>query len=220
MSNMYSRIDRLCKNNHTNVTELCRELKIGRSSLSELSRGRSKKLNAESTAKIAEYFNVSPSYLTEGIPDTFAEHFIPSEYREEIKSENRYIVNNPQLFSLQDRIDSQIKVYECLFSRSYESQGYNPNHVPFKKYVALVLGQNYTRAKMKDDLFDALIIKYGAETGMEEGTTYAIITEQAKPDFDIDDISYAAYQELENETEEFKQDILDYIKFKKSQKKE
>ena len=36
----------------------------------------------------------------------------------------------------------------------------------------------------------------------------------------IDEISYAAYQELENETDEFKMDVLDYIKFKKSQKKE
>ncbi len=35
---------------------------------------------------------------------------------------------------------------------------------------------------------------------------------------DLDDISYAAYQELEGESESFKKDVLNYIKFKKSQK--
>lgn len=37
---------------------------------------------------------------------------------------------------------------------------------------------------------------------------------------DKSSILYAAYESLEGESEEFQQDILDYIKFKKSQKKD
>lgn len=39
-------------------------------------------------------------------------------------------------------------------------------------------------------------------------------------DVNIGDIRYAAYKELQDEDEEFAQDILAYIRFKKSQKKE
>lgn len=35
----------------------------------------------------------------------------------------------------------------------------------------------------------------------------------------IDNIQYAAYEALDNESEEFQQDILDYINYKKAQKK-
>lgn len=63
MSTMYERIDALCKKRETNVTAMCRELEISRSSLSELSSGRSKTLSAEKTAKIATYFGVSVDYL-------------------------------------------------------------------------------------------------------------------------------------------------------------
>ncbi len=36
---------------------------------------------------------------------------------------------------------------------------------------------------------------------------------------DISDIRYAAYEELENEDDEFIEDVLSYIRYKKSQKK-
>lgn len=38
------------------------------------------------------------------------------------------------------------------------------------------------------------------------------------PKTNFDELSYAAYQEMEGESEDFKNDILSYIKFKKSQK--
>lgn len=40
-----------------------------------------------------------------------------------------------------------------------------------------------------------------------------------KPENDINSIRYAAYNALEDESEEFAQDILNYINYKKSQKK-
>ena len=67
MNNIYSRIDNLCKQNGTNVTAMCRELKIPRSSLSELKAERAKSISADKIAKIADYFNVTALYLTDGI---------------------------------------------------------------------------------------------------------------------------------------------------------
>lgn len=63
MSTMYERIDSLCKERGTNVTAMCKELGIARSSLSELNSGRSKTLSAEKTAKIAAFLGVTVDYL-------------------------------------------------------------------------------------------------------------------------------------------------------------
>ena len=66
MNAMYERIEELCRENNISVTQLCRELSITRSCLSELSKGRSESLSAKNTSKIAERFGVSVKYLTEG----------------------------------------------------------------------------------------------------------------------------------------------------------
>ncbi len=63
MSTMYEIIDSLCKGRGTNVTAMCKELDIARSSLSELSRGRSKTLSADKIVKISKYFDVDPDFL-------------------------------------------------------------------------------------------------------------------------------------------------------------
>lgn len=63
MLTMYERIDCLCKERGTNVTAMCKELGIARSSLSELNSGRSKTLSAEKTAKIATFLGVTVDYL-------------------------------------------------------------------------------------------------------------------------------------------------------------
>ncbi len=70
MSKMYQRIQRLCKDKGVSVSQLCRELNITRSCLSELSKGRTETLSAVNTGKIARYFGVSSSYLTDGKQDT------------------------------------------------------------------------------------------------------------------------------------------------------
>lgn len=41
---------------------------------------------------------------------------------------------------------------------------------------------------------------------------------QTTADIDINSIQYAAYQELEGESDELIEDVLDFIKFRKSQK--
>ena len=66
MSQMYERIKGLCEKKGVSVSQMCRDLEITRSCLSELSKGRTETLSAVNTRKIAKYFGVSSSYLTDG----------------------------------------------------------------------------------------------------------------------------------------------------------
>ena len=63
MSEMYNKIEKLCKANNTNITEMCRELNIPRSSMSELKAGRVKSMSIERIEIIADHFGVTPDFL-------------------------------------------------------------------------------------------------------------------------------------------------------------
>jgi transcriptional regulator with XRE-family HTH domain len=210
---MYERIDELCKNSMITVTWLCRELKIGRSSLSELARGRSKSISAESTAKIADYFNVSPFYLTDGLPEEVEEHFIPMKVREEVKAENRNIIYS-ESSSRTEKYEAALIVIECLYSRSYQAQGYDPKHCSYDDYGAMLLHQEYFKKRLNPELYNDLVHDFGTKEGLEEGKTYAYIRTTVNPN----ELRYAAYQELEGESDDIVKDVIDFIKFKKSQK--
>lgn len=84
VSNMYSLIERLCRERGTNVTIMCRNLDITRSVLSELKSGRTRQLSSDYTARIAAYFGVSVEHLL-GQPEleTYADppEELPGELR-------------------------------------------------------------------------------------------------------------------------------------------
>lgn len=63
MLTLYEKIDFLCKSFNTNVSKMCRELEISRSTLSELKAGRSKTLSTETLSKIANHFGTTVDKL-------------------------------------------------------------------------------------------------------------------------------------------------------------
>lgn len=63
ISDLYKRIDSICKENGTNVTALCKKAGVGRATLSELNAGRTKTLNADTVTKLAAALGVSVDYL-------------------------------------------------------------------------------------------------------------------------------------------------------------
>ena len=71
MSDLYERIDRLCKDRNINITVMCKESGASRGSLSDLKFGRKQNLSVETLSKIASYFDVTVDYLTgkENSPD-------------------------------------------------------------------------------------------------------------------------------------------------------
>lgn len=74
MNQMYAVIEQLCARRGINVTQLCRELRIPRSTLSELGAGRTKQLTLKHAGPIADYFDVTLAQLagTEPLPDADA----------------------------------------------------------------------------------------------------------------------------------------------------
>lgn len=172
MSEMYNRIEKMCSNNYMDVTSLCRELNIPRSSLSELKSGRAKSISADKVSKIATFFHVSASFITDGVSEKFKDHFIPDEINEDIKAENRNIVSQYPKITLEECLAAEIKVLECLFSRNLRAVGYDPNFITFERYVSLMLGQKHTEKNLHPDIYKALVDKYGVEYGMVDGTSY------------------------------------------------
>ena len=63
MTEMYARIEALCKKQNINITTLCSACGIPRASLSDYKNGRKKTLSADTLSRIADYFSVSIDYL-------------------------------------------------------------------------------------------------------------------------------------------------------------
>lgn len=63
MCNLYIKIDDECKQRKTNVTQMCKQLEIPRSTLSELKAERTKSLTTDILCKIADYLECSTDYL-------------------------------------------------------------------------------------------------------------------------------------------------------------
>lgn len=63
MSELYNRIEALCKKAGLTVTEMCRQAGVSRGNLTDLKMGRQSGLSAKNLDKIASFFGVSVSYL-------------------------------------------------------------------------------------------------------------------------------------------------------------
>ena len=63
MSDMYQRIEALCKARGVNITKMCKDAGVPRGNLSELKMGRTIALSTKTLSKISAYFDVSIEYL-------------------------------------------------------------------------------------------------------------------------------------------------------------
>lgn len=63
MSDLYNRIEGLCKDRKITITDMCRACGAPRGSLSDLKMGRTNNLSASTLSKIANYFGVSVGQL-------------------------------------------------------------------------------------------------------------------------------------------------------------
>jgi len=63
MATLYERLAELCERRGIKGAQMCRELGISKSLMTDLKSGRKKGVNAETAQKIASYFNVSVGYL-------------------------------------------------------------------------------------------------------------------------------------------------------------
>jgi len=66
MSDLYNRIEMLCKQAGKSVTTVCRESGASRASLSDLKAGRKQSLSAETLSRLADHLGVTVDYLLSG----------------------------------------------------------------------------------------------------------------------------------------------------------
>lgn len=71
MSEMYNRIDKLCQDKGINVTQMCKDVHISRSALTDLKKGRSQSLSQDYLNRVADYFGVSIDYIVGNEPKRF-----------------------------------------------------------------------------------------------------------------------------------------------------
>jgi transcriptional regulator with XRE-family HTH domain len=63
MATLHQRLTMLCDKRGIKGAQMCRDLGISKSLMTDLKSGRKKGVNAETAQKIASYFNVSVGYL-------------------------------------------------------------------------------------------------------------------------------------------------------------
>ena len=219
MSTLYYRIEKLCKANDMTITSMCKESGASRASLSDLKMGRKQGLSTDTLAKIAKVLGVSVGLLIGEKPeweyaiDEFGfcwDHI----FREKKKSEARATIADSTA-SLSEKIEAQTIVFKALFSRSLESTGYDLDHPDFPSYVAMILNQGRGKHNIPGDVFDEMLKKYGAKSGIPQGTYYTIPSRSSsnpsKPDI-LDEVDVAFYGEYKQLSEDDKDTIRDLVR--------
>ena len=87
---LYERIDKLCKDSGTNITQMCKEAGVQRSALSDYKSGKNKTISFANLQKIADFFKMTVDELVNGetkkSPDTeMSEDDELNELMEELK---------------------------------------------------------------------------------------------------------------------------------------
>ena len=85
MSDLYSRIEDLCKAKNQTITTMCKESGASRASLSDLKMGRKQTLSADTLSKIARHFSVSVDYLLNGFDNSFCAPDTENPYELELR---------------------------------------------------------------------------------------------------------------------------------------
>ena len=112
MSQLYNKIEELCKMHNLSLNSVCVATGISRSTLSELKAGRIKSISSDNLAKIADYFKVPTDYIL-GKMDTKSNEL--NEYLEVLASRE----DLRMLFKLakdasRDDVDKAVKIIEAL----------------------------------------------------------------------------------------------------------
>ena len=124
---LYERIDKLCKDNGTNITQMCKEAGVQRSALSDFKSGKNKTISFANLQKIAAFFKITVDELVNGeikkSPDVMSEDDELNEYLELLK-------NNPGMRTLfsktktatKEDLEKVIKMLDIL--RGTDNGGY------------------------------------------------------------------------------------------------
>ena len=120
MLSLYDRIDSLCKEKGTNITQMCKAAGVPRSALSEYKAGRNKTISFANLQKIADFFNMTVDGLVNGQENK--KESLPQTEEDELNEYLEQLKNNPgmrMLFSKtknasKEDIEKVIKMLDIL----------------------------------------------------------------------------------------------------------
>lgn len=184
--------------------------------------------------KIAEYFDITVDYLLEeerrvSAIQKYGFCYSAEEVNEK-KAESRNKISSGSL-SDEELLNEAITIYKVLFSRSLAACWYNPKHVSFEDYCAMMLNQEQRSiyGELSDDKFQwlngELIKRYGQKPGIPQGTYYNI--DESQPSLAINAIKKSLpatgarsdlIGDIDDLTDEEAIELKDYIKYLKSKR--
>lgn len=211
------KIKNLRKINKLTQQQLADTLEISRSAVGMVEKNL-QGIGTEALIKLSEFFNVSYDFLLnnseieicpicrfEYCPlekEDFEEHkirhnnflnfpdkdlFLSYSNREDLKEKSHKILKGANS-TISEKADAAIKLYQCWFSRSIDSQNFDINHVPFNEYVAMILNWERSKEDLPEPVYNLLVKEYGIKEGLQENETYYHIDEYkllSKPEKDI-----------------------------------
>lgn len=90
--------------------------------------------------------------------------------RERIKGESRSFVSDTSK-SFDDRVKTQLNIFQALFSRSVENYGAE-NHPSFEDYISMILKNHSLEGSTPVDILEFFKKRYGEKEGIPQGTYY------------------------------------------------
>ncbi|MDL2293178.1 helix-turn-helix domain-containing protein [Ruminococcaceae bacterium OttesenSCG-928-D13] len=175
MSDLYNKIDALCKEAGTTIGAMCNSMGISRGNLSDLKAGRSKSLSAEKLAKIARFLGVTTDYLLGNATHTneYGVEVIPAdpakvaEYEAEqmrAASERRQAaIDNLAKYKSPSMTEGLVKAHEIpiLGRISAGLPIYAEEHVEGATFTELNTGYDYFALRVSGDSMNSAGISNG-----------------------------------------------------------
>lgn len=118
MGTLYERITTLCKEKGITGGKLCTDLKMSKSTLTDLKMGRQTGLSATKAQKIASYFNVSVGYLLgeEEIKEEKKENAIQTDVILKMRTDSTFMSVVENLYKLdKDKLETINQMLNTLF---------------------------------------------------------------------------------------------------------
>lgn len=146
--------------------------------------------------------------------DKFGTLYCNKADNEKIKHENQSIRDDKN-YSKRERYNAVLKIVRCYFSDSVSGADFDLNHVPFDKYIAMLMDGERNRKTIAGDLSEEIINKYGTLPGIEDGKRYYHIP----PNKNEVPTTIAAHFDGDEYTEEELDEIRQFAEFVKNKRK-
>ena len=187
MSELYKRIENLCKESGITVTSMCKKAEVSRASLSDLKMGRTQKLSADTLSKVASLFDVSVDFFLE-IPPFDCWDLINSNR----KGFLHYVDISPDVLSAIWGIDSV-----------------NPDTAKDRSFIVFL--STAVKSALPTSEGDWIVVlrpEYAATRKSEANLTASV---PSKPDV-LDEVDIAFYGEYKELSEDDKDTIRDMVR--------